>query len=411
MAAGVDLSLDFKIDLDWVSLSIGEGLLGFFSKFSSVLSLVLSITFWWGHVWNISWMWLLESKMFFVTSWSILLISGEIGLVVLIEVPGMVSNDVWDNFRVGLNSVVVHFGGLSHVLRILSLVGLSETWENLVTRWVLGLMIPSMLAGLVELIFIPGMVSLVVWLDGGVRVLAWVGSDSGILLDERWGNLVSRWVLGLMVPSLLVGLIMLIIVPSMLSLEVWENFRVRILTWVGGSGSLNETWKNLVTGWVLGLMIPLGLTGHVELIFIPGVLSLAVWGDLGMRIFGWISSLLSESWENLISSWVLGLVIPLGLTGHIELILIPSVLSLIVWLDGGVRVLTWIGGFLNEAWEHLITRWVFGFVIPSMLAGLIEFIFVPRVISLVVWLDGRMGILTWVGLAILLGESWEDLIT
>lgn len=133
VAAGVDLSLDFKIDLDWISLAIGEGLLGFLSKFSGVLGLVLSITFWWGHIWDISWMWLLESKVFFVTGWSILLISSKVGLVVLIKVPGMVSDNVRNNLRVGLNSVVIHLTGLSDALWVLSLVGLGKTWKNLVS--------------------------------------------------------------------------------------------------------------------------------------------------------------------------------------------------------------------------------------------------------------------------------------
>jgi hypothetical protein len=102
-----------------------------------------------------------------------------------------------------------------------------------------------------------------------------------------------------------------------LSVKVWFDRGMRILAWIGLDSSsnggifLNERWSNLITSWVLGLMIPLSLAGHVELINGPSVfLSVKVWFDLRVRIFAWVGTDLSKSWLDLVSRWVLGLVVP-----------------------------------------------------------------------------------------------------
>jgi hypothetical protein len=97
VAARVDFAFDFEIDLDWIGLTLSESFFSSLGELSSVCLLILSITFWWNHVWDISWMWLDIGQMFFVTIWGILSISGEVDLIVLIEVPCMVSNNVWDD--------------------------------------------------------------------------------------------------------------------------------------------------------------------------------------------------------------------------------------------------------------------------------------------------------------------------
>jgi hypothetical protein len=142
-----------------------------------------------------------------------------------------------------------------------------------------------------------------VWFDRGMRLFAWIGGTS--LLDESWLNLVSRWVLGFVIPSFGVGLIVLVMGPGvLLSMKIRFDGRVGIFAWIGGTGFLDESWLNLVSGWVLGLMIPGLRIRLVILVMGPCVfLSMKVWFDRGMRIFAWIggTSLLDESWLNLVT--------------------------------------------------------------------------------------------------------------
>jgi len=291
VAARIDFAFDFEVNFDWISFTSSESFFSCSGELFSVLLLVLSITFWWNHIWDISWMWLDIFQVFFVAIGGVLLISGEVNRIVLIEVPRMVSDNVWDNLGVGFDSVVLHSLGISNGLWVL--IDLSKSWLDLVSGWVLSLMVPGLGIRLVMLVMVPGVLSLDVWFNCGVRILRWVGfgSNGVFFLKERWSDLceswldlVSRWVLGLMIPSFSIGLIVLIMVPGVLSLDVWLNCRVRILGWVGNTIFLGEAWKHLISGWTLGLSVPLLLAGHIELIFIPGVLSLDVWGNFGVRI-------------------------------------------------------------------------------------------------------------------------------
>ena len=410
MAARIDFTLDFEINLDVFGLTFSESFLSSLSELGSVGLLVLSITFWWNHVWNISWMWLDVCQVFFVTIWGILLVSGEVNLIVLIEVPRVVSNDVWDNLRVSFNSVVLHSLGISDGLWVL--IDLSESWLNLVTRWVLGLVIPGLFVGLIILVVGPGLfLSVFVREDFGVRIFAWVGSDDGVFLNERWFIMsIFGWLFGLSVPLLLAGHVELIFVPRVVSLDVWGDFRVRILTWVGTL--LGERWFVMsVFGWLFGLSVPLLLAGHVELIFVPRVVSLDVWGDFRVRILTWVGTLLGERWFVMsVFGWLLGFGVPLLLAGHIELILVPGMISLDVWGDLGVGILAWVGSLLGERWFIMsIFGWLLGFGVPLLLAGHIELILVPRVVSLNVWSHFGMRILAWVGA--LLDETWLNLVS
>jgi hypothetical protein len=143
-------------------------------------------------------------------------------------------------------------------------------------------------------------------------------------------------------------------------------------------------------------VIPLLLVGHVELIFVPRVLSLAIRSNLRMGILTWVSCLLNKAWKDLVTRWLLCLVIPLFLIRHIKLILIPRVLSLAVWGDFRMRILAWIGVLLNKAWEDLVTRWVLSLMIPSLLVGLIMLILVPCVLSLEVRENFGMRVFAWI---------------
>merc|ERR1719223_2587522 len=300
VAARIDFTLDFEINLDVFGLTFSESFLSSLSELGSVGLLVLSITFWWNHVWNISWMWLDVCQVFFVTIWGILLVSGEVNLIVLIEVPRVVSNDVWDNLRVSFNSVVLHSLGISD--RLWVLIDLSESWLNLVTRWVLGLVIPGLFVGLIILVVGPGLfLSVFVREDFGVRIFAWVGSDDGVFLNERWFIMsIFGWLFGLSIPLLLAGHVELIFVPRVVSLDVWGDFRVGILAWVGSL--LGERWFIMsIFSWLLGLGVPFLLAGHIELILVPRVVSLNVWSHFGMRILAWVGALLDETWLNLVS--------------------------------------------------------------------------------------------------------------
>jgi len=206
-------------------------------------------------------------------------------------------------------------------------------------------------------------------------------------------NLVTSWVLGLVVPLLFTGHVELIFVPGVLSLNVRSDFGMRVLRWI--SSNLSKSWKHLISGWVLGLVIPLLLAGHVELILVPGVFSLNVWGDFGVRIFAWISTNLGKSWLNLVTRWVFGLVIPLLLTGHVEFIFVPGVFSLDVRGNFGMRIFAWIGTLLNKLLTSLlsslvvfkpvlVTLWISGLSIPGTLVHGISLIVIPS--SKYIWI-------------------------
>ena len=101
--------------------------------------------------------------------WNVFLIGGYVSGIVMIEVPGVVSNNIWDDDRVSLNSILL-------LLLLLSKNGGWISWvdsgvdtlliDNPVERvWCgsVSLLAPLDLIGLVVLGIVPGMVSLGVW--------------------------------------------------------------------------------------------------------------------------------------------------------------------------------------------------------------------------------------------------------
>ena len=77
-------------------------------------------------------------------------------------------------------------------------------------------------------------------------IFAWIGGTG--FLDESWLNLVSGWVLGLMIPGLRIRLVILVMGPGMfLSMKIRFDGRVGIFAWIGGTSLLDESWLNLVT--------------------------------------------------------------------------------------------------------------------------------------------------------------------
>ena len=103
------------------------------------------------------------------SSWNVFLIGGHVSGIVMIEVPGVVSNNIWDDDRVSLNSILL-------LLLLLSKNGGWISWVDsgvdtlLIDNPVEGvwcgsvsLLAPLNLIGLVVLGIVPGMVSLGVW--------------------------------------------------------------------------------------------------------------------------------------------------------------------------------------------------------------------------------------------------------
>jgi len=115
-------SLNIKENYLWVSFSFSPEFFGHFSKFFLVRFLVLNVAFWWFHVWDIGWMRINPVHIFLVSIWSILLISTKVDSIMLIEVPCVVSYNVWDNLGMGLNSIVFSSFSLSNGLLVLVVV-------------------------------------------------------------------------------------------------------------------------------------------------------------------------------------------------------------------------------------------------------------------------------------------------
>jgi len=81
----------------------------------------------------------------------------------------------------------------------------------------------------------------------------------------------------------------------------WSNW----ISWVE-SGVITLLIHNpidVVGSGCVGFLAPCNLVGLIVLVIVPGVLSLRVWGNVGSAITYWVDSLLSQSWGSWIS-WV-----------------------------------------------------------------------------------------------------------
>ena len=108
---------------------------------------------------------------------------------------------------------------------------------------------------------------------------------------------------GFSTPGDLVGLVMLLLSPSMVSLRVWGDVRSTILHWVDHSLSLcKSSWK---LKWVLcrikiiitnsfNMSSPLFLTRLIILSISPSIVSLVVFSNLGLSIMVWKVLLLDK---------------------------------------------------------------------------------------------------------------------
>ena len=274
-------------------------------------------------------------------------------------------------------------------------------------------MIPGLLVGLVILVVGPGMIlSMLVWEDLRMRVLAWIS----ILLSERWFIMsVFGWLLGLGVPLLFTGHVEFIFVPRVISLDVRSDLRMRILAWI--STLLDKSWLNLIARWVLGLVIPSLLVGLVILVMSPGpVLSVVVWEDLGVRVLTWVS-LLSPLSHNLtsfegglvvlepvlITSWCISFRLPCTWVHGISLIVIPSGESIWIiapfatWPNGNTfiaglhKLLTSFEGRFVLFEPMLIASWILGLSLPSSSVGRFILVIVPGVLSIWTILSELLG--------------------
>jgi len=181
----------------------------------------------------------------------------------MIEVPGIVSNNIWDDDGVSLNSIL--FLLLSKGTRI------SSSWNqsrwgfilnmiNMVSSGGVGLSTPLDLIGVIVLLISPGVVSLAVWSNVGLAVFSWIGSLN--LLDKSWGksssfildmiDMVSSSDVSLLTPGNLVRLVVLGIIPRVVSLVIWVDVRVAIFDWINGVVLLNQSSK-WVSIWSNGL--------------------------------------------------------------------------------------------------------------------------------------------------------------
>jgi hypothetical protein len=93
-------------------------------------------------------MWINPINDFLITIWGISSISSEVCTIMLIKVPSMISYYVWDDFRVGLNSVIFSSSILSNrfwdlimvtvrmVMVAMVVLDVGEGWSNLISRWI-----------------------------------------------------------------------------------------------------------------------------------------------------------------------------------------------------------------------------------------------------------------------------------
>lgn len=90
-------------------------------------------------------------------------------------------------------------------------------------------------------------------------------------------NLVASWLESLLVPLLLMTGIVLLDVPGMISLLVWLDPTLLVACWVKHTLSLHETWLNLISSWLESLLVPFFLVTSIVLLSVPGMVSLLVW--------------------------------------------------------------------------------------------------------------------------------------
>lgn len=193
--------------------------------------------------------------------WNILLVGSEVSVIVMVEVPGVVSNDVWDDNGVSLNSILL-------LLLNKGSSGVGSSWGesstvvgnpvDVISSSSVGLSAPLYLIGVIMLSFVPSVVSLVVWRDVGLAVLGWIGSLN--LLSKGWHksgwslilnmvDVVSSGDVSLSAPFNLVALIVLVLGPCVLTLVVWVDIRVAVSNWVSDDILLSKSWSSDVQ-WV-----------------------------------------------------------------------------------------------------------------------------------------------------------------
>jgi len=104
------------------------------------------------------------------------------------------------------------------------------------------------------------------------------------------------------VPRLLVGLVVLLNVPGVISLVVWLNPRVGIFAWVGGF--LSEGWESAlqVSSRVMSFLVPGFFVRSFELLLSPSTLSQSI-RDISLLSERRISALQ-------VTRWVMSLMMP-----------------------------------------------------------------------------------------------------
>jgi len=219
-----------------------------------------------------------------------------------------------------------------------------------------------------------------------MAIFSWI--NLSFFCQESAGIIVSIW--SRLVPSLEVRLVILILIIGMISLVVWENLRVTIFSRINGSFSCQES-TSIVISWRSGL-IPCFQVRHVILILIISMISLIVWKNLRVTVFGWINWSFSrqESTRIVVSSW--SRLIPSLEVRLVVLILIIGMISLVVWKNLRVTVFSWIDWLSQET--IIVSSW--SWLIPCLEVRLVILVLIVGVVSLVVWKDLRVAVLGWV---------------
>lgn len=127
----------------------------------------------------------------------------------------------------------------------------------------------------------------------------------------------------------------------------------------------------MVSGSSVGLLAPCHLIGLVVLLVSPRVVSLRVWADVGLAITYWVDSLLNKrsrelqrllSWIQIVSTNRRNVCLPLSLVGLISLVISPGIVSLVILRNFWLSIMVW-----NVLWFLLCKNfWQFQWILSRV---------------------------------------------
>ena len=258
-------------------------------------------------------------------------------------------------------------------------------------------------------------------------------------------------------------MVILVNVPWMISLNIWLNVAllfIEVIVWskvwlftshpvniwmiskriilsldhwaISFSSENTGTWLVVsISGRSFGLNIPLLFMAMVEFGFVPRMISLDVWLDVALLLMKMVILLLLSkrtmcfitegacSWLVVgVTSWSLGLSVPLLLVALVELSLVPWVISLVIWFDIAllfvkVVVFSFLGKRCMFFPSENAASWIvvcisgggFSLLVPVLFVWVVELCLIPRMVSLIVGLDIALLLVEMVVLTFL-GKCW-----